>query len=159
MRAWRKTLLFVVPVIPMLFLGARVVRTQGPTLKTVTITFQTTSNDKDWDTQVQDRIVCDGVDAAKLFCCSADRREDHWDNNSSKTRSMDVLQRPDKAKLLDCALVLGSQANRNDEWVFVPTLHIEYSDGSREDRTYPQTTLDSRGHNAVTKEYRIRDSH
>jgi hypothetical protein len=139
--------------------GSAVVKTQGPALKTVTITFQTTANDKDFNTQVQDRIVCDGVDSAKLFCCSADRRADHWDNNSSNTRSMDVLQRPDKTKLLGCTLVLGSQADSNDEWVFVPTLHIGYSDGSHEDRTYDQTTLNSRSHRAVSKEFRIRDSH
>jgi hypothetical protein len=135
------------------------VPSQAVTATKFTVTFRTSSNDKDYNTQVQDRIVCDNVNTAELFCCSADRREDHWDNGSTKARDMKLLQSIEKSKLLDCTFVLGSQADSNDEWVFVPTLHIEYSDGTKEDRTYNETTLNSRGHNAVKKEYRIRDSH
>ena len=55
----------------------------------ITITYATTSDDKDWDTAVRDNIVCNGITVAELNCCNQNRQMDHWDNNS--TTSRDIL--------------------------------------------------------------------
>jgi hypothetical protein len=129
---------------------------QAPTATKFTITFQTTSNDKDWNTQVRDRIVCSNENYARLECCSADRQKDHWNDGSSELRDMTVLKAVDKSAVGACTLIVGSRANGNDRWDFVPSLRITYSDGTTEDRTYSRTSLNSRGGNETSKSYSIR---
>jgi hypothetical protein len=128
---------------------------QAPTVSRIRVTFATTSDDKDWNTQVRDRIVCGGQDFARLECCSADRRGDHWDDGSTHTREMQILNAIPKATMPTCTFVVGSRATGNDNWRFIPSLQVEYSDGTTFNRTYPQTTLNSRGGNAVQREYPV----
>jgi len=149
----------VVTIMSVLALGTGNGSAQGPTVTKFTITFRTTSDDKDYDTQVQDRIIFNNVDTASLYCCSGGSSSDYWSDGSAVSRDISILHAIDKAAVPNCTLVLGSRAYGDDKWVFVPTLHIQYSDGTSEDRTYGGTTLNSRGGEAVVRRYRIGDSH
>lgn len=115
------------------------------TATSINITFATTSDDKDYDTQVRDRIVSNGANMATLFCCSADRKSDHWNNGSTNTRPMNVLQTITKGSLPGMSFVLGEIPNGNDTWVFIPTLTVKYSDNSQDQWTFPEQVLVGRG--------------
>ncbi|MFZ0246012.1 hypothetical protein [Candidatus Binatus sp.] len=129
---------------------------RAQTVVTLQVTFHTTSDDKDGDTQVRDRVVSNGADAATLFCCSAGKHSaDHWDNDSQNTRTMNMVQPLTKAQLQSAKFVAGSTANGNDKWVFVPTLTATYSDGTTQQWTFPETVLDSNDSHLVEGTYAI----
>jgi hypothetical protein len=131
----------------------------GPVLKSVTMHFHQTTDDKDWNTQVRDYLVCHGHSVAKLECCSADRRDgpagDHWKDPGDVDRPMTVLEKPTKKDLDRCELQVGSQAKGNDMWRFVPTVHAEFSDGSVREWTLPATELDSELSQPTSKTYQL----
>ncbi len=125
-----------------------------PSAKTVTMKFVTTSDDKDWNTQVLDRLVVNGVDVATLSCCSADRNGDHWDNNSTHTAPMQIVQTINKGDLPGQTLVLGMLPVGNDRWIFIPTLIVQYDDNSTDEWTFQETTLVG-DNNYVSTQYTI----
>lgn len=114
------------------------------TVKSITVHFRTTSDDKDWNTQVRDRIVCQGQDFATLECCSADRRGDHWNNNSDTSAPMTIVRSFTKGQLRGCSFVFGMVPVGNDKWVVIPKLDVTYSDNSVEEWTFDETTLVSK---------------
>jgi hypothetical protein len=124
-----------------------------PTLASATMTFDTTVDDKDYDTQVRDHIECDGKTVATLECCSADHQKDHWVRNTSESRDMTVLSKSVKRDQLDqCKLVIGIVANGDDNWVF-PKLRVTFVGGKTENWTFKETTLHSLHSNEVTTTY------
>ena len=119
---------------------------QAQTATKVTITFHTTDDDKDGDTQVQDRIMIGGNEVAELFCCSVHANGDTFGNNSVTSRDMQITQSFSKADLRSGAsLVLGMTPHGNDNWHFVPSLDIQFSDGTSRHWAFDQVELDSLG--------------
>jgi hypothetical protein len=100
----------------------------------VAVTFHTTNNDKDGDTQVRDQIQCAGpLDVYfSLFCCSAGKnsRDDHWNDWSTNTRTMGRIAdfQLSKENFKTCTFVAGSRANGNDEWAAEYTLLVTFED-------------------------------
>jgi len=111
-----------------------------------TITFHTTSDDKDGDSQIRDRIVCDNQDFLKLECCSAGKhsKDDHFDDGSTKSRDMRLITPLRKERLRSCSFVAGLTAKGNDRWIAIYTLDVTYQDGSREQFSFGEITLNSR---------------
>ena len=54
------------------------------TLSKLTYSFKTTTNDKDWDTEVGVEVIHDGHDIAKRFDFNHDEHEDHWADGAQK---------------------------------------------------------------------------
>jgi hypothetical protein len=125
------------------------------TVTSASITFGTTGDDKDFDTQVFARIVYGDHDAAILHCCAADRRGDHWNSGTSEMRPMNIIQRLSKSEMRHFRLIITSIANGNDRWMFIPTLTVTFSDGTKEQWTLAETTLNSRGSSAASQTYDI----
>lgn len=114
------------------------------TITKASITFHTTSDDKDGDSQVRDRITCNGQDYFQLFCCSSGKRgPDHWDDNSDETRTMDKVSTLKVSDLSNCTFVAGLTAKGNDKWIAIYTLDFTLSDGTRMDYSLGEILLDS----------------
>ena len=120
----------------------------------IIVSFRTTGDDKDWDTQVRDRVVVNGADMATLFCCSADHESDHWIKGSTNARPMTIVQQIQKGSLQGGTFVLGEVANGHDQWIFIPTLTVNYDDGTKEEWTFQETTLTS-DNNLIEQPYPI----
>jgi hypothetical protein len=143
----------------LLFIGATFFlapssRVMAQTVTSMTITFATTSDDKDWNSQVRDRVVLNGQDVATLFCCSSDRKSDHWLDHTGTSRQMTIISPISKSNLHGCTFVVGMTAVGRDNWNFIPTLAVTYSDGSKEQWTYPETFLSS-DNNEDKRQYSI----
>jgi len=110
-----------------------------------TITFHTTSDDKDGDSQVRDRIVCNGQDFLKLECCSAGKHSasDHWGDNSTTSRDMSIVSPLDKARVTTCNFVAGLTAVGNDRWIAIYTLDLTFQDGSKAQYSFGEIPLNS----------------
>jgi len=123
----------------------------------IEIKFDTAGDNKDGDTQVRSRLVIDGQDYARLYCCNAGKhsKEDHWNDRTSNTRKMDLLKSISRQDIHRATMVFGSQANGNDKWIFTPTVTVNYKKGPSETFTFEMTTLDSHNSSEVRKEYPI----
>jgi hypothetical protein len=108
----------------------------------ISVTFATQDDDKDWNTQVQDHLVCDNHDVAALICCNADQNTDHWNVNTTTSRDMNIVEHFVKGRLAGCHFVFGMKPAGNDTWKVIPSLTIYY-DGAREDWHFPYTVLKS----------------
>jgi hypothetical protein len=127
----------------LLFFGLSTI-TFAQSVTAIKISFKTTSDDKDWNTQVRDRLILNGKDVATLNCCSADRHGDHWNNNSNTSAPMALIATTlKKSDLPNCTLELGMIPVGKDTWVFVPTLTVTYSDGTIDQWSFPETPLTS----------------
>ena len=109
----------------------------------ITITYATTSDDKDWDTAVRDNIVCNGITVAELNCCNQNRQMDHWDNNSTTSRDILSPQPFQKGSLHGCTFNFGMIAAGKDTWNVVPQFQVFYNDGTNEIYTFPEVNLTS----------------
>jgi len=135
-----------------MFLAATCYGQDARTITKAAITFHTTSDDKDGDSQVRDRITCNGQDYFQLFCCSSGRKgPDHWDNNSDETRTMDQVAALKVSDLSSCTFVAGLTAHGNDTWVAIYTLDLTLSDGTRMDYSLGEIWLDSEHSNLYEK--------
>lgn len=112
-----------------------------PNVTSFNITFRTTSDDKDWNTQARFRVIVGGQDRATLFCCDQNRTIDNWQNNTTTSRLMTIVQTTSKAELQGAVFANAMTAVGNDTWVFIPTLTAKYNDGTSEEWTRPETTL------------------
>lgn len=119
-------------------------RAHAQAAERVSVTFATQGDDKAWNTQVEDRIVCDDHDVATLTCCNAEQDTDHWDVNTTTTRDLTIVVPFQKGRLAGCHFVFGMKAVGNDTWKVIPSLTVYY-DGSRVDWHFPYTTLKSDG--------------
>jgi hypothetical protein len=109
----------------------------------IKVTFKTTSDDKDWNSQVRDRVTLDGQDIATLFCCSADRHGDHWPDNGTTSAPMSIVKSVSKQDIHRASFVAGMTAVGHDKWNFIPTVTVTYSDGTHEQWTFAETFLSS----------------
>lgn len=116
-------------------LSSSVAITQNnPTIISAEITFNTTGDDKDWDTEPFADIYIDGRTIALLGCCSSDRKADKW-GGGSVTKSLQIKENASKIDILTKGIcVLGAQGGPhgqgNDTWKFNASLKINYSNNT-----------------------------
>ena len=101
------------------------------TVRSFNITFATTGDDKDWNTQLRVRLVVNGQDVASLFCCDQDHNIDNWKDHTTTDRTL-ILNNKNVtlAQLQNATLVIGMTAKGNDTWIFIPTLRAKFNDGN-----------------------------
>lgn len=117
------------------------------------ITFHTTGEGKDGDSQVRDPITLNGQDYFQLFCCSSGNHGgDLWNGNSDNTRSMDLISPMTVDSLTNSTFVAGLTANGNDEWHAIYTLYLTLSDGSRMSYSLREIWLNSQDSSLVEKD-------
>jgi hypothetical protein len=119
----------------------------------ITLTFNTTSDDKDWNTEMRASFVCNGLVVAQLNCCNQNHDMDHWDNNSTTSRDILSPQPFAKGSLAGCTYILGIVAVGNDTWAVIPTVDVYYDDGSHTTQTFNQTVLTSSSSNLYSKSF------
>ena len=125
-----------------LFCAASAYADSPATLTGAEIQFQTTNDDKDWNTQILARVVVDGNNAGTLQCCSSDRNIDHFNNNTTTSRALAMVGTPPtKNAAQHGQLVIGEKPVGNDTWVFIPTLTLTFSDGTSMQKTFSQAIL------------------
>lgn len=129
------------------------------TITKATITFHTTSDDKDGDTQVRDRITCNGEDFLKLECCSAGKnsKDDKWGDNSETSRDMSIVTPLTKAQLSGCSFVAGIASVGNDTWNAIYTLDLSLSDGSHMRYTLGEIHLEGRKSTPTERSIKLAD--
>ncbi|NVE01085.1 thiol-activated cytolysin family protein [Massilia sp. BJB1822] len=101
----------------------------------VTLKWDTTDNDKDWDTQPRFQLTNGNGQKVLYFdCCSSDRKGDHWSNNHSESRPVHL----DGKKFTDLELThghidfdAGHPRGGNDEWHYNAEAVIDFADGSQ----------------------------
>ena len=109
----------------------------------ITITYATTGDDKDWNTQGRDNIVCNGVVMAELNCCDQDKNIDHWNDQSTTSRDMVHVQPFMKGALTGCTFNFGMVAKANDTWQVIPSITVFYRDGTNVSQTFDEKSLKS----------------
>lgn len=114
-----------------------------PTFSGASIFFRTTDNDKDDDTHVSVSIKCGGSIVA-----SVSGTWGHWDDNSDHGwYGLNVTERPEKASMSGCTLVIVESPNGHDEWHFKWYLSMGFSDKTQKaydgngNLDYDRTTL------------------
>jgi hypothetical protein len=122
----------------------------GQTATKITLTFNTTGDDKDWNTEMRASFVCNNITIAQLDCCNQNHSMDHWDNNSTTSRDILNPQPFTKGSLAGCIYHLGIVAVGNDTWKVIPTVQVFYSDGTSVTQSWPETTLISSNNFADT---------
>lgn len=134
--------------------------TADPTLASMTYQFKTTTNDKDWDTAVAVHVICNNHDVAYRECCGADRRADHWDNDShSQILDLPLTEMPTKNVLDACTFRVTARARGNDEWHFEAYLFSKYNDGSKRDWRFLGGGLNSRSSNIAIQDFPMSKNH
>lgn len=111
------------------------------TLTKVTITYATTGDDKDWNTQVRDNITCNGLIVAQLNCCDQNQNMDHWNNNTTTSRDILSPQAVSKASLSGCTFNFGMVAVGNDTWKVIPTIQMFFDVGPSITQGFPEQWL------------------
>jgi hypothetical protein len=106
------------------------------------ITFATTADGKDGNTQVKDRVFLDGQDYATLECCSSGNSgDDVWNSGNTSTRPMSITKPMTKAQVRKAQIEFGMRPNGNDKWEFRPTLRVTYEYGPADQWTFDQFYL------------------
>jgi hypothetical protein len=96
------------------------------------ITFHTTGEGKDGNSQVRDRITRNGQDYFQLFCCSSGNHgSDVWNTGDESTQNMNRVGPITVDELAASTFVAGLTANGNDEWHAIYTLNLTLDDGSK----------------------------
>lgn len=105
----------------------------SPKLVSLTATFHTTDNDKDWNTQIGCTARLNGHVVGEIFCCSTDRKDDHYDDNfDSPPIYLNISERPTKDELNGSVYEITARevAGGTDEWHFDARLNAKFDDGS-----------------------------
>lgn len=128
--------------------------------------FQTTTEDKDWDTQLGIRINKNGHVVAEKFCCSGAKDDDHYaDGFKSPAIHVDVYTTDPttKAGLDSAVLILSAQASQrgkgSDHWRFDYTMQATFSDGSTRNWTITQVDINSEHSMRTEKSYDLYKYH
>jgi hypothetical protein len=98
-----------------------------PTLTGAAVTFHTTDNDKDGDTNVSVYVICGGATAAAVSGTWG-----HWNDNSDDgTYQLNLVEHPRRDQVSGvCIARLVEAPNGHDEWHFNWSLTLAFSDGS-----------------------------
>lgn len=111
--------------------------------------FKTTTQDKDWDSQVGVRVFAnDGQQVGERFCCSSNRDHDGWPNGHETAFMSIGSVAPVEANLLPGGtLRIIFTANGNDKWAFNATLRASFADGSSKTWSFDSNVIESRDSN------------
>jgi hypothetical protein len=136
----KKTILYC------LALGAFVVFTsaafaQEPTLSSVEVKFDTTTDNKDQKTTLDVYVkTSDGHEVAK-----SEGNEGHWNNNSSHTVTLEVEGNPTKEEVANGSVSLTIHPQRRDQWAFNYKATLKFSDHSFITKEYDGCVLNQHG--------------
>lgn len=103
------------------------------TLTSMRVTWRTTGDDKDWNTQpvidVFDRV---GRHVGHIDCCSAARNNDKWENGRTETRNLNILIGGlKKEDLSNGRFSAGRNPVGNDDWDYEAIVEFFFSNGER----------------------------
>lgn len=103
------------------------------TLTSMRVTWRTQGDNKDWNSQpvidVFDRV---GRHVGHIDCCSADRRNDEWNNGRTETRNLNILiSGLKKEDLSNGRFSAGRNPVGNDDWDYEATVEFIFSNGER----------------------------
>ncbi|TVT38993.1 hypothetical protein FNT36_15080 [Hymenobacter setariae] len=116
-------------------------------LVSLTATFHTTDNDKDWTTQIGSTVRLNGHVVGEIFCCSADRKDDHYDDNTdSPPIYLNISEHPTKDELNGSIYEITAMEVKGgtDEWHFDARLNAKFDDGSQRNWTFLKQSLHSK---------------
>lgn len=101
-----------------------------PRLTGAKVTWKTTGDDKDWDTQpVVDVYDNSGRHIAHIDCCSADRNSDKWSNGQSTTRDLEIKAPGTKLSEVSHGRFKAMRNPvGNDDWDYTATVELLFSD-------------------------------
>jgi hypothetical protein len=104
-----------------------VVQPPPPVLTAASVSFHTTDNDKDGDTNVSVYVLCGGTTVA-----SVSGTWGHWNDNSDNgTYQLNVVEHPRKDHTIGaCSARLVEAPKGHDEWHFNWSITLTFSDGS-----------------------------
>lgn len=115
----------------------------GQKLVKITITYATTSDDKEWNSQVLNSIVCNGKEIAVLNCCNQNEQTDHFGTHTKTTRDITDPQPVEKGSLNGCTFNLGMVPNGRDRWHVIPSMQAFYDDGTTQHWSFAEVYLSS----------------
>ena len=120
----------------------------GPKVRKAVMTFSTDGDpQKDWNTQVQDYVQCQGITYLRLVCCSASRPEnsnsDQWGTGSVVSRDMDIVTSFNKGDLNGhgCDMRYGQVPVGQNNWKSRGRLDVTYEDGTVQEWNFPSARL------------------
>jgi len=120
------------------------------TVSSIDVVWATVGDDKDWNTQIRERVKLNGEDYASLDCCSAARpdggnQNDNFRKGSTITGHLVMVKTLQKSDVPNCTFEFGIATVGNDTWEVIPTLVVNYSDGSVDQWTYDLISIGSSG--------------
>nr|WP_240980386.1 thiol-activated cytolysin family protein [Ramlibacter agri] len=99
-------------------------------LTSARVTWTTTGDDKDWDTQaVVDVFDKDGTNVAHVACCSSDKNSDHW-TGGAQTRQLTLLRGADNMSLQHGNFRAYRNPHGTDDWDYQATVELFFADGT-----------------------------
>lgn len=101
----------------------------NPILSSARVTWHTTGDNKDWNTQPV-VMVFDGAGrvAAQIACCSSATQSDDWQNGRVETRDMDLPSpRATMADLAHGHIEATRNPVRNDDWDYTAEVELRFS--------------------------------
>lgn len=101
------------------------------TLTAAQITWRTTGDNKDWNTQpVVDVVDGNGRTVAHIDCCSADRNSDEWNRGREATRNLTIrVSGVTKSELKRGRFTAMRNPVGNDDWDYTAIVKLIFSDG------------------------------
>lgn len=112
-------------------------------VQTITAIYQTTSDDKDWDTHVIDRLVIHGKDYATVDCCHSNKKFDHWGRGETNKVPLNILVPMTRDDLRDAQIAFGMLPNGDDRWWFIASLRVTYDHGDPDQWNFGEFYLKS----------------
>jgi hypothetical protein len=117
----------------------------GSTLSGADIVFQT-SDDKVWSTEVLVSFTINTIVAGFVDCCDHNHTADHFARDTTITRAL--ILTTDPPSRIDSShgtlIIYVNPAGEPPSWVFVPTLILQFNDGTRFQKTFGPATLGDR---------------
>jgi len=99
---------------------------QEPTLASVEVKFDTTTDDKNADSKLDVYVkTSEGQEVAK-----SEGNEGRWDNNSSHTVTLQVEGNPTRGEVANGSVTLTFHPHGADKWEFNYKVTLKFSDGS-----------------------------
>ncbi|MDN3657839.1 hypothetical protein QWZ08_19460 [Ferruginibacter paludis] len=111
-------------------------QTSKKEIRSVSVTFNTTSNDKDHDTYLDVYLnYHDYQDNTDYYVAKKNGIGGHWNNGSSNNVTLDMAGKLDLEQHRDALIKLHISPNGNDKWEFDYTVNIVYVDEDGNART------------------------
>jgi hypothetical protein len=124
-----------------------------PTISSFSYAFQTTTNDKDWNTEVGAEVYCPNHQGAvaRRFDFNHDHNVDHWpDGSYNGPWNLPISDYTvKKSEIRNCNYRVSARAGGNDRWDFNAILYLTFADGTAWSWTFQNLSLDSRGSSPV----------